>query len=86
MFWSLGPAFAVHFGEDEPKMKFKKLLLEAALGFCLWTGILTPYVLLVTQMTVNQYLSWLLMQAIIVPPVAIAVLRVTNYFTKRLHL
>ena len=64
----------------------KKALLEAVLGFALWTGILTPYVLFVTQMTVNQYLSWLLMQAIIVPPVAIAVLRVTNYFTKRLHL
>ena len=64
----------------------KKALLEAVLGFVLWTGILTPYVLFVTQMTVNQYLSWLLMQAIIVPPVAIAVLRVTNYVTKRLHL
>ena len=64
-------------------MKLKKLLLEAALGFCLWTGILTPYVLLVTQMTVNQYLSWLLMQAVIVPPVAVLVLRATNYLTKR---
>jgi hypothetical protein len=64
-------------------MKLKKLLLEAIIGFALWTGVLTPYVLVVTQMTLNQYLSWLVMQAIIVPPVAIIVLRVTNYVTKQ---
>lgn len=62
----------------------KKILLEAILGFILWTGILTPYVLFVTQMTVGQYVSWLLMQAVIVPPVAVVVLRITNKVTKRL--
>jgi len=61
----------------------KKLLLEAIIGFVLWTAILSPYVLLVTQMSFSQYLSWLLMQAIIVPPVAVFVVRVTNYLTKR---
>jgi membrane protein DedA with SNARE-associated domain len=63
----------------------KKFIVEAVVGFVLWTAILTPYVLLVTLMTLSQYLSWLLMQAIIVPPVAIVVVRVTNRFTKRLE-
>jgi hypothetical protein len=62
----------------------KKFIVEAVVGFVLWTAILTPYVLLVTLMTLSQYLSWLLMQTIIVPPVAIVVVRVTNRFTKRL--
>jgi len=61
----------------------KKILLEAFLGFVLWTGILTPYVVFITQMTLEQYLSWLLMQAVIVPPVAIIVLRITNYVTMK---
>lgn len=64
--------------------RLKKVVFEALIGFVLWTAILTPYVLFVTQMTFNQYLSWLLMQAIIVPPVAVVVLRITNRFTRRL--
>ena len=65
--------------------KAKKILLEAVIGFALWTAILTPYVLFVTQMTLNQYLSWLLMQAVIVPPVAVVVLRITNFATSHAH-
>lgn len=59
-------------------------LLEALLGFILWTVILTPYVLLVTQMTWEQYLSWLAMEAIIVPPVAVIVVKVTNKITSHI--
>lgn len=65
-------------------LKIKKVFLEAIIGFVLWTGILTPYVIFVTQMTLGQYLSWLLMQAVVVPPVAVVVLRITNAVTKRL--
>lgn len=66
------------------RLKIKKVILEAIIGFVLWTGILTPYVIFVTQMTLGQYLSWLLMQAVIVPPVAVVVLRITNAVTRRL--
>lgn len=68
------------------RCRVKKILLEALVGFSLWTGILTPYVLLVTQMSLGQYLSWLLMQAVIVPPVAVVVLRITNFATGKLAL
>lgn len=66
------------------RLKIKKVILEAIIGFVLWTGILTPYVIFVTQMTLGQYLSWLLMQAVVVPPVAVVVLRITNAVTRRL--
>lgn len=66
------------------EFKVKKIVLEALIGFVMWTSILTPYVLLVTNMTMPQYLSWLVMQAVIVPPVAVVVVRATNWLTKRL--
>jgi hypothetical protein len=60
-----------------------KILVEAGIGFTLWTGILSPYVLLVTHMSTEQYLSWLFMEALIVPPVAVIVIKVTNYLTQK---
>ena len=64
-------------------MNLKTLFIEAILGFVLWTLFLTPYVLLVTSMSLNQYLSWLLMEAILVPPIAVFVVRITNITTSR---
>lgn len=62
--------------------KLKKFAIEAVCGFVLWTAILTPYMVFVTQVTFSQYLSWLVMEAIIVPPVAIIVVNVTNKVVK----
>jgi len=68
------------------KLNARKLVLEAVLGFVLWTSILSPYMLLVIGMTSVQYSAWLLMQAVIVPPVAVVVVRITNAVTQRLGL
>jgi len=57
-------------------------LLEAGLGFVLWTGILSPYVIFVTRMTMEQYVSWLIMQAFLVPPAAVLVVKITNKVTR----
>jgi hypothetical protein len=66
----------------------KKYLLQAVVGFALWTAFLTPYMLFVTRVTFDQYLFWLLMQAILVPLIAPIVFRVTvkcekKFFAKR---
>ena len=59
-------------------------LIEALMGFILWTIFLTPYVLGVTRMSWEQYQSWLLMQAILVPLIAILVVKITNKVTKKI--
>jgi hypothetical protein len=59
-------------------MNKKDVVLEAVIGFLLWTIFLTPYVLLITQMTTTQYLSWILMQLILVTPLAPIVFRITK--------
>lgn len=59
------------------RVKIKKYLLQAIVGFALWTGFLTPYMVFVTRVTFDQYLFWLLMQAILVPLIAPIVFRAT---------
>ena len=68
------------------KLNLRRLLLEALLGFVLWTLLLSPYMLLVIGMTPPQYSAWLLMQAVIVPPVSVVVVRATNTVTRRCKL
>lgn len=64
--------------------KIAKFSIEAVCGFVLWTIFLTPYMLFVMRVSGSQYLSWLVMQLIIVPPVAIPVINITNWMVKRL--
>lgn len=64
--------------------KVTKFFIEAACGFVLWTAFLTPYMLFVVKVTSSQYLSWLVMQLVIVPPVAVPVVNITNWVVKRL--
>jgi len=65
------------------KNTIKKFILEALLGFILWTIMLTPYMLLVVKIEINQYVSWLSMQGLIVPFCSIVAINVTNKVTKR---
>lgn len=64
--------------------KIKRALLEAGLGFILWAAILSPYMLFVMRLSATQYRDWFIMQAMIVPPVAVVVLKVTNLLVKKL--
>jgi len=63
-------------------MNIKKILLEAIIGFILWTFFLTPYMMFVVKTTWEQYILWLGMQALIVPIIAPIVFRVTKYVEK----
>jgi membrane protein DedA with SNARE-associated domain len=64
-------------------MNWKKFSLEAICGFSLWTAFLTPYMIFVTQVTFEQYLTWIGMQAILVPPISIVVVGLTNRIVGR---
>ncbi len=63
--------------------RVKSYIKEAIVGFLLWTLFLTPYMLLVTRVTTEQYILWLYMQAILVPPIAVLVYRITNRLCKK---
>lgn len=59
-------------------MKGKRMLIEALCGFVFWTLFLTPYMVFVTKMSLEQYISWIGMQLILVPPISIVVMYLTN--------
>jgi len=46
----------------------KQFLKDAVISFFYWTIALTPYMLLVVKTNMNQYIAWVGMQAILVPP------------------
>ena len=62
----------------------KKFILEAIFGFILWTAFLTPYMVFVVGVSGSQYLAWLAMQGLLVPPLAVLVVNITNWGVKRL--
>jgi hypothetical protein len=70
-------------GESETKVNWKKAILSAVIGSVVWTLALTPYVIFAVGMTLEQYLSWLLMEFILVPPIAPLVFWVTEKALKR---
>ena len=68
--------------EMKHKTRFKRFAVEALMGFILWTLLLTPYMLWVTNLTWDQYCSWLVMQAVIIPWMSVIVITITNKVVK----
>ena len=64
-------------------MNWKKTLISSIVGAILWTVCLTPYVWFVTRMTIEQYISWLGMQFILVPLIAPVVFWGTEKVNKK---
>ena len=64
-------------------MGIKKTLVSSIVGAITWTAALTPYVVIITKMTWNQYVSWLGMQFVLVPIIAPVVFWVTEKALKR---
>ena len=65
--------------------KIKKYLMEGIIGCILWTLFLSPYVLLITKLTTLQYISWVIMEIILIIPLAPIVFRLTKYLMKQLR-
>ncbi|MDP2909299.1 MAG: hypothetical protein Q8N77_05835 [Nanoarchaeota archaeon] len=51
------------------KIEFlKQFLKDAVISFLYWTLTLTPYMVFVVKTDFQQYIAWVGMQAILVPP------------------
>ena len=62
------------------KIKIQRILFEAFAGFIFWTAALTPYMIWVVKTTPDQYVKWVLMQLIIIPPLAPLSIRFMGWF------
>lgn len=51
--------------------RMKQFLKDAVVSFVFWTVALTPYMLFVVKTSTEQYMAWVGMQAILVPPLGI---------------
>jgi len=65
-------------------MNIKKFVISAIVGSICWTLFLTPYMFLVVRNTIEQYISWLGMQFIIVPIIAPIVYTITQKMEEKL--
>ena len=54
--------------KKENLVKIKQFAIDAIAAFVFYTLTLTPYMLLVVKTTWEQYAAWLVMQAVLVPP------------------
>ncbi len=51
------------------KIKFiKQFIKDAIFSFIYWTAALSPYMIFVVKISLDQYIAWVAMQAILVPP------------------
>ena len=46
----------------------KQFIIDAFAAFIFYTITLTPYMLIIVKTTLEQYIAWLIMQAVLVPP------------------
>ena len=46
----------------------KQFVIDAVTAFVFYTATLTPYMIFIVKTTFDQYIAWLAMQAILVPP------------------
>ena len=59
--------------------------MEGVIGCILWTILLSPYMLLITKMTAIQYILWIVMEIILIIPLAPIVFRLTKYIMKQVR-
>ena len=49
------------------KEKIKQFLLDAIVSFIYWTLALTPCMLLIVKLSIEQYIAWVGMQLLLTP-------------------
>ena len=65
------------------KEKVLRFLRDALIAFVFWSLTLSPYMFLVVKVNMQQYLAWLGMQAILVPPLGAVSVIVFRWFDRR---
>jgi len=66
--------------------RIRDYIIEGIVGSTVWTIFLTPYCILVQQLTLKQYIFWLLMEYTVVLSMAPIIYRVISIILKRLKL
>ncbi|MCX6764389.1 MAG: hypothetical protein NTU58_01640 [Candidatus Nealsonbacteria bacterium] len=46
----------------------KQFIKDAITSFVYWTVVLTPYMIFIVKIDFKQYIAWISMQAILLPP------------------
>jgi len=69
--------------ENLKLMKVKRFVRDAIVSFAFWTGTLTPYMLFVVQINLPQYVAWISMQGILVPPLGAACAALFRWIDRR---
>ncbi len=52
----------------EKKEFVKQFIKDAIVSFVYWTAMLSPYMIFIVKTSFDQYIAWVGMQAILVPP------------------
>lgn len=60
------------------KDTIKRFILEGVCGCILWTIFLTPYTIFIMRTTLEQYVYWVIMEFMLVFPLAPFVHRITK--------
>jgi len=66
------------------KEKILKTLIQSFAGCILWTIFLTPYMLFIIGISIQQYVSWFSMQWVLVPFIAPVVIYLTSKIETRI--
>ena len=65
------------------KNTIKKYFKEGIIWSMLWSIFLTPYSLIIEELTVTQYLYWILMEFILVLPLSPIINKIGKYIFER---
>jgi hypothetical protein len=66
--------------------RIPRYLAEGLVGSFLWIVFLTPYIFLVVKSIMEQYFWWLVMEFVLVLPLAPIIYRSTSYLKKKLKI
>ena len=67
------------------KTKIQRILFEALAGFIFWTATLSLYMIFIVGTDFVQFWKWVLMQLIIIPPLAPLSIRFMGWFVRFLE-
>ncbi len=65
------------------KQKVMRFLRDALIAFVFWTATLSLYMIFVVHVTLSQYVAWVLMQLILVPPLGAVSAIIFRWFDKQ---
>ena len=65
------------------KAKIKQLIRDGVISFFYWTIVLTPYMVFAMKVSLAQYMTWIVMQVVLVPVLGAFSAVVFRWFDKK---